>query len=99
MLAVAINFHPDSVQLGLKSLRLLLECGDGSHAAVNWIADASVRFVHQAARSIGALILRHLHQHLRDITGTEDFMNASEFLGLLRREVGREGALLGASSP
>lgn len=99
MLSVASDFLPDSAELGLKRLRLLLESGYGTHAAVNWVADTRVRLVDKAACGVGTLVLRHFHQHLRNIAGAEDFVDAGKFLGLMGGEVGREWTLLGASSP
>lgn len=96
MLAVAGDFLPDGIELRLERLCLLLERGDGAHAAVDGIADARVGLVHQAAGGVGALILWHLHQHLGHIAGAEDFVHAREFLGLVRGEVGRERAFLRA---
>lgn len=38
-------------------------------------------------------------KHLGDVAGAEDFMDCCEFMGLVRGEVGGEGALLGTSAP
>lgn len=38
------------------------------------------------------------HEHLRDVTSAEDFVNGGELLGFMRGEVRGERAFLGASA-
>ena len=38
-------------------------------------------------------------KHFGDVAGAEDLVDGGEFVGLLRGEIGRERAFLGAASP
>ncbi len=84
----------DSAQFHLEKADLLLESIDDAHAAVDWVTDARVGFVHQAAHGIRALILGDVYEHLGHVAGAEDFVHGCEFLWLVRREVGREWTFL-----
>lgn len=54
------DLGPHRLQLGLQRVHLLLQQGDGAHAAVHRIPQPEVRLVHQAARCVRPLPLRHL---------------------------------------
>jgi hypothetical protein len=59
--------------------------------------DAIFNFVIKKRRDFSSWVSAY-QEHLGDVAGAEDLVDGGEFVGLVRREVGGEGALLRAAA-
>lgn len=87
------------VELLLKPLDLFLEESDGADAAVDGVSDASLGLVGEGIDGVFSLVRRELVEELRDVTGTEYFVDVGEFLRLFGWEVRSENTTWQAFSP
>lgn len=74
----------------------MLEDGDEADAAVDRVAEAGVGLVGERIDGVLALGGVELVEDLGHVAGAEYLVDVGELLGLVRGEVGREHALLGA---
>ncbi|XP_024516853.1 serine, glycine, tyrosine and glutamine-rich protein-like [Selaginella moellendorffii] len=86
-------------ELGLETRHPLLEHGDDTDAAIDWIFHSHVRLVRQSVDAILAEADGELVEHLAHVGDAEDLVNVGEALGLVGREVWREQALGRAAPP
>lgn len=87
------------VEIVLHLLQLVLEEGDVANATVNRVAKPRLGLVSKRIDGIFSLRRRELVQELGDVARPEDPVHVGELLWLVRREVGREDASLGALAP
>lgn len=87
------------LQIGMNLTEPLLEDGDETDAAVDWVAEAVLSLVRQRIDGVLALGGAQFVEELRDVAGAEHLVHGRELLRVVRREVGREHALLRALPP
>lgn len=87
------------VEIKLNLLQPLLEDGNEPHAAVDGVAEPGLGLVGQRVDGVFPLRGAQLVENLGDIASAEHLVDVGKFLGLVRWEVRREHALLGALPP
>lgn len=86
-------------EVGLDLAEAVLEEGDEADAAVDGVAEAGLGLVGEGVDGVLALGGGQLLEELRDVAGSEHLVDVAELLGLVRREVRREHAVLRALPP
>jgi hypothetical protein len=72
---------------------LVLQNGDDAQAAVHWVLFARVGLVRDGLHGVLALAGVHVLEDAQDVGDAEQLVHVLEPLGLVGREVGRQGAV------
>lgn len=75
-----------------------MEVPDDATATMNWEPSAHVRLVDNGSHRLVLLRRVDLSEYLHNIAYAEEAVGVLEHLGLISREIGRQGAVFGAAA-